>query len=40
MKTFLKSVYSFFHEIGRTKAAAHLARVGKHDEALAVLNSK
>ena len=37
MKSFLKSINSILIEIGRTRAAAALARMGKHDEAKAVM---
>lgn len=36
----LSSIYTFLHEFGKAKAAAHLARMGKYAEAQAVLNSK
>jgi hypothetical protein len=36
----LHSIYVFLHEFGKAKAAAHLARIGKHTEAQAILNSK
>lgn len=36
----LHSIYSFLHEFGKAKAAAHLARIGKYEEAQAVLTSK
>lgn len=34
------AIYAFLHEFGKAKAAAHLARLGRHAEAQAVLNGK
>lgn len=36
----LNAIYSFLHEFGKAKAAAHLARIGRHAEAQAVMESK
>lgn len=36
----LNSIYSFLHEFGKAKAAAQLARIGKHKEAQAVMAAK
>ncbi len=33
MKNFLNSLYSFFHEMGKAKAATALARAGLYKEA-------
>lgn len=33
MKNFLNTLYSFFHTMGKAKAATALARAGMHKEA-------
>jgi hypothetical protein len=37
MKRFFNAVYEVLESMGRAKAAAHLSRQGKHEEAKAVL---
>jgi hypothetical protein len=37
MKQFFNAVYEVLESMGRAKAAAHLSRQGKHEEAKAVL---
>ena len=36
----LNGIYEFLHEFGKAKAAAHLARIGRHAEAQAVMDAK
>lgn len=33
MKQILSSIYTFFYEAGKIRAAASLSRLGKHEEA-------
>ena len=33
MKTILKSIYNFLEQVGRVRAATHLARRGDHEAA-------
>lgn len=40
LKRLLDTTLSFFYEFGRAKAAAELARQGKHDLALKIMESK
>jgi hypothetical protein len=37
MKRFFNAVYEVLESMGRAKAAAHLSRQGKHEEAKALL---
>jgi len=37
MKSILDTIYAVLESIGRAKAAAHLSRQGRHDEAKAIL---
>jgi hypothetical protein len=37
MKRFFNAVYEVLESMGRAKAAAHLSRQGKHEEAKAIL---
>jgi len=40
MKTILTAIYSFFHELGKAKAAAHFARSGNHKAAQEIMAAK
>jgi len=40
LNSILNSIYAFLHEFGKAKAAAHLARIGRHAEAQAVMEAK
>ena len=33
MKNFLNTLYNFFHDLGKAKAASAMARAGMHKEA-------
>jgi hypothetical protein len=37
MKNFLNAIYEVMESIGRAKAAAHLSRMGLHQEAKALM---
>ena len=37
MKSFFNTIYEILESMGRAKAAAHLSRQGKHEEAKAIL---
>lgn len=37
MKKILNAVYDFIETVGRAKAAAHLSRMGLHEEARALM---
>ena len=39
-KRILKSIYSFFEDLGRARAAGELARQGHYDEAKRLMISK
>lgn len=38
MKSFFKNVISFFESLGKARAAAELARAGRHDAAAKLLS--
>lgn len=40
LSRFLNAFYDFLQELGKAKAASHLARMGKHKEAQAIMASK
>jgi hypothetical protein len=37
MKTILKSIYNFLEDIGRARAATHLAALGDHEGARRIM---
>jgi hypothetical protein len=40
LRRLLDNTLSYFYEFGRVRAAAELARLGKHDLALKILENK